>query len=218
MEVLHTSDLHHRFATGHSAITPLKGINLEMQSGQFVVIRGPSGSGKTTLLLACGAMRKPTSGSVHVAGQDVYALPAGDRAGFRSKKIGFLFQTMELIPYLSLLDNLLLVPGVKASQAQLWLEKLGLADRWNHKPYALSQGEIQRAALARAMVHDPVLVVADEPTGNLDPQNTQVVFESFQKFASDGGAVLVATHETDAIKAASKIYRLESGSLICETT
>jgi ABC-type lipoprotein export system ATPase subunit len=218
MDVLRVTKLCHSFSSGKTVVEPLRGVELVVGKGQFVAITGPSGCGKTTLLLACGAMRKPTGGVVSIDGEDVYGLPTSRRAALRSTKIGYLFQTMELLPYLSVLDNLLLVPGARATDADRWLSKLGLTDRANHRPDSLSQGEIQRAALARAMIHNPMLVIADEPTGNLDPDNTAAVFESLQQFANDGGAVLVASHETNVANLASKTYRLESGCLAAVET
>jgi ABC-type lipoprotein export system ATPase subunit len=213
MDVLRVTNLSHSFSSGKSTVEPLRGVDLIVGKGQFVAITGPSGCGKTTLLLACGAMRKPTGGVVSIDGDDVYGLPTSRRAALRSTKIGYLFQTMELLPYLSVLDNLLLVPGARATDADKWLSKLGLTDRANHRPDSLSQGEMQRAALARAMIHNPMLVIADEPTGNLDPDNTAAVFKSLQQYANDGGAVLVASHETNVANLASQTYRLESGGL-----
>jgi ABC-type lipoprotein export system ATPase subunit len=213
MDVLQVNKLCHSFSSGKTAVEPLRGVDLVVGRGQFVAITGPSGCGKTTLLLACGAMRKPTGGVVSIDGDDVYDLSTSRRAALRSTKIGYLFQTMELLPYLSVLDNLLLVPGARAADADEWLSKLGLTDRANHRPDSLSQGEMQRAALARAMIHNPMLVIADEPTGNLDPDNTAAVFESLQQYTNDGGAVLVASHETNVANLASQTYRLDSGCL-----
>ena len=214
MEVLRTTGLRHSFSAGKTLVEPLQGVDLTVDEGEFVAVSGASGCGKTTLLLACGAMRKPTDGVVCIDGVDVYGISASQRAALRSTTLGYLFQTMELVPYLSVLDNLLLVPGTHIADAKDWLDRLGLADRVSHRPDSLSQGEIQRAALARALIHKPKLIIADEPTGNLDPENTVIVFETLRQYASDGGAVLVASHEPNVSELASHVFRIESGQLI----
>jgi len=179
----------------------------------MVAVQGESGSGKTTLLLACGAMQKPTSGKVLLNQRDVFDLTPAARSQFRASQIGYLFQTLQLVPYLNVLDNVRIVKGVTAGTAKQWLERLGLDDRLHHKPDALSHGQRQRVALARAIAHRPALVIADEPTGNLDGKNARLVFDSLREFADGGGAVLIAAHEPAIADFADRILHIKSGHL-----
>ena len=211
--VLTVDDLGHTFASGSNTIQVLRDVSMNVNATEMVVIRGASGSGKTTLLLACGAMQAPTTGNVTVNDQNVFQLSPASRSQFRAREIGYLFQTLQLIPYLSLLGNIRIVRGVTTKTAKLWLKKVGLDDRAHHKPEALSHGQRQRAALARALAHRPKLVIADEPTGNLDPANAKMVFEALREFANEGGAVLVATHDDLVQSLADRTLQLESGFL-----
>jgi ABC-type lipoprotein export system ATPase subunit len=197
----------------------LNDVQLSVAPGECVAIVGASGVGKTTLLLTCGGLRRPTGGTVVVAGQNLYDLPWRKRTAYRAAHIGFVFQTMGLIPYLTLWDNLLVVPGASPELATRWCERLGLEGRKFHIPGKLSQGERQRAAVARALVHRPRLVLADEPTGNLDAENSQIVFGALIGFAKEGGAVVVATHDItpSTTGVCTRTLKLQSGELV-ETT
>lgn len=215
-ELLRAQGLRQEFVGGRKrVVTPLQDVNLVVQSGEFIAITGPSGCGKTTLLLACGGLRRPTAGTVHVNGIDMYGLPTARRTAFRSTNIGFVFQTLALIPYLSLWENLIVVPGACRPSVDRWLDQLGLGHRRDHKPTELSQGEQQRAAVARALVHEPRLVLADEPTGNLDAENGRLVFAALSNFAENEGAVLVVTHDLSLAQSGgcSRVLRLFSGNL-----
>lgn len=201
------------YAGSDQRLEVLRGIDLEVDASKMVAIQGESGSGKTTLLLACGAMQQPTSGRVLINQQDVFESSTASRSQFRARHIGYLFQTLQLVPYLNVLDNVRIVRGVTTTTAKQWLARLGLSDRLRHKPSALSHGQRQRVALARAIVHRPALVIADEPTGNLDAGNTRLVFETLREFADDGGAVLIASHDPTIESFADQVLFLESGSL-----
>lgn len=179
--------------------TVLEDVSLELRSGDFVAIRGPSGCGKTTLLLIAGGLLRPDAGEVVVDGRSLYELCPEDRARVRSRRFGFVYQQFHLMPYLDVLDNVLVPTLVtrrnERSRAAALIENLGLEHRIYHKPSELSIGERQRTALARALLCRPGILLADEPTGNLDEENTRIVLEHLRKFAEDGGAVLVATHD-----------------------
>jgi len=222
------------FRTSRGEVKALDGISLRIERGEFVVIRGPSGSGKTTLLLTLGGMLRPTRGRVLFAGKDLYALAERDRARIRSESIGFVFQMFHLVPYLTALENVLLAarprsrpePAPESSRKEAAsggprrdaareageiLQAFGLAGRERHRPAQLSAGEKQRTALARALVHRPEVVLADEPTGNLDPDNAAQVMEGLGKFHREGGTVVLVTHGTLADGHASRILHLEGG-------
>ena len=162
------------FRKNGSEVTSLDRFTADIGAGEFVAVRGPSGSGKTTLLLTLGGMQRPSAGLVQFSGHDLYGLSSADRAGLRSGEIGFVFQMFHLVPYLDLMGNVLLAsPGKPGSavrkRAGELLDKLGLAERVSHRPGELSAGERQRLAVARALLNRPKLILADEPTGNLDP-------------------------------------------------
>lgn len=195
----------------------LHDVNFEIAAGEMVVIQGNSGSGKTTLLLDCGAMQNPTSGRVEINQKDIFNLSPSARNAFRSSQIGYLFQTLELVPYLSLLDNVRMVKSVTTESAKRWLDRLGLSDRQSHKPDSLSHGQRQRGALARAVAHQPDLLIVDEPTGNLDPVNARIVFETLREIADQGAAVLVASHDPGIYSIADRHYQIESGTLTSGT-
>ncbi|MBL9172865.1 MAG: ATP-binding cassette domain-containing protein [Verrucomicrobiales bacterium] len=200
----------------------LRELSFEAARGDMVVIRGPSGAGKTTLLLTLGGMLRPNSGSVMLDGQDLYSLSAADRARLRNRRIGFVFQLFHLVPYLSVHENILAglpgsVDGTLRRRASGLLEELGLASRENHRPAALSAGERQRTALARALLKEPSVMLADEPAGNLDPANGAVVFQHLEDYRRKGGTVIVVTHGTESIPATARRLRLENGVLLEES-
>ena len=197
-------------------VTALEGVTVNVAAGELVAVQGPSGSGKTTLLLAAGGLLVPDSGEVVVDGQELYALSPEKRARLRGATIGFVFQQFHLIPYLSVLRNVLApslaVPAPDArDRAEELLARFGLTDRIRHVPAELSTGERQRTALARALLNRPKLLLADEPTGNLDGQNSDVVLGHLAEFAGAGGAVLLVTHDLQAAKRAQRHIRLVAG-------
>ena len=201
-----------------SPVHAISAVSLDVSPGQFVVVRGPSGSGKSTLLSLIGALARPTSGRVVVAGQDLGAMSPAARASFRAQRIGFVFQTFHLLPYLTVLENVLLgaSDGQKAScrtRARELLEEFGLGHRLGHRPAELSIGESQRVAIARALVNAPGLVLADEPTGNLDPENSATVLGLLAGFHRDGGTVLLVTHQEAADRYAQRVVLLRDGKV-----
>jgi putative ABC transport system ATP-binding protein len=209
-----------RLPTGD--VYALADADLAIEEGEFVAAKGPSGSGKSTLLLTVGGMARPTSGLVRVDGTDVYALTPGERAKFRAENIGFVFQTFHLVPYLSVLENVLLPTLTDADSAadrgtaRELLERFQLGHRAQHRPAELSIGERQRAALARALLNRPRLLLADEPTGNLDPDNATEVMEYLRGFQHDGGTVLVVSHDQLVDGYAQRVIRLREGRLVPE--
>ena len=207
------------FRKNGSEVTSLDRFTAKVAEGEFVAVRGPSGSGKTTLLLTLGGMQRPSAGSVQLAGRDLYALSPAERARLRSSEIGFVFQMFHLVPYLDLLGNVLLAcPGKPSAEvrqrASGLMDELGLADRASHRPGELSAGERQRLAVARALLNHPKLILADEPTGNLDPENAAEVIRHLAEFHRGGGTVVLVTHGAAADAHADRTLRLEQGRLV----
>ena len=205
------------YDTPRGQIEALRDITLRVRRGDFVVIRGPSGSGKTTLLMTLGAMLKPSGGSVKFQGGSVYELRPSERSLFRGRNIGFIFQMFHLIPYLNLVENVLMarMPGSSTtdyhSRANKLLEELGLANRRFHRPPQLSAGEKQRTAIARALFNEPKVLLADEPTGNLDPENADEVMKHLRRFQASGGIVVLVTHADQPDESADRIVSLKNG-------
>jgi putative ABC transport system ATP-binding protein len=202
-------------------VCALDDVSFTLEPGRFIAVRGPSGCGKSTLLLAAGALMRPDGGRVTIDGQDPYALTPEARAAFRAAKVGFVFQQFHLVPYLNVLDNVLtaslgLANGSAASarqRAQELLEQFGMSGRATHVPAELSTGERQRAALARALLNGPTLLLADEPTGNLDPGNADLVLQCLFDFAAAGGGVLLVTHDARAAEHAHAVIDMADGRI-----
>jgi putative ABC transport system ATP-binding protein len=205
----------------HQQTTGLRDADLVVEAGDYVAVVGPSGSGKSTLLLILGGMLSPTSGRVCVDGQSVYDLPANGRAALRKEKIGFVFQTFNLVPYLSALENVqipLLLKGMapqdQVSTATRVLTRVGLGDRLDHKPCELSVGQQQRVALARMLANDPKVILADEPTGNLDPDTGTSVLDFFAELNSEGRTIVMVTHDMRAAASAKRVLRITDGTIV----
>ena len=196
----------------YGAVTALAPFDLEVKQGEFVAVKGVSGSGKTTLLLMLGGMLRPTQGTVHFDGADVYSQPSHARAEYRASEVGFVFQMFHLVPYLNVAENIQLAArnGSGGNQPNKLLERFGLGHRLTHTPGELSAGERQRVALARALVNEPRLILADEPTGNLDPENDRQVFEHLSEFHRAGGTVIVVTHGSTTDEFADRIVNLKT--------
>ena len=201
-------------------VQALSDVSLEIPTGDFVAIVGPSGSGKSTLLLTLGAMLSPSAGQVLVEEESIYDLDPASRAALRRKKIGFVFQTFNLVPYLSALENvqlpLLLAGASEADQqerAAALLHRVGLDDRLDHKPSELSVGQQQRVALARMLANSPRVILADEPTGNLDPDTGQSILSSLEELNREGLTIILVTHNMRAADRANRVLRLVDGSV-----
>lgn len=201
-------------------VTALQEVNLLISRGEFVCVIGPSGSGKSTFLLALGGLIRPTTGKIYIEGNSIYDLTVSERAKIRQSTLGFIFQTFNLIPYLTALENvqvpLCIAKNSHKEQIKIateLLEKFGLGDRFNHKPAELSVGEQQRVALARALANKPSILLADEPTGNLDPICTGEVFDYFRRLHQEGMTVVVVTHDYDAAKCANRQLEIIEGRL-----
>ena len=199
-------------------VTVLDGVSAEIQAGTFSAIRGASGSGKSTLLMICAGLMASDDGQVIIDGTDVSTLGPQQCNQFRSSTLGFVFQRFHLIPYLSVADNIRLVSLNQKDNREdderikELLDKFGLSHRAEHIPGKLSVGEQQRCALARALFNRPQLIFADEPAGNLDPDNAALVLKTFREFVSDGGTVLMVTHDPQAAELADETWMLESAS------
>ena len=216
---LSVKNLSKRYRGPESVVQALEGVSLSVETGELVVVEGPSGCGKSTLLLAAGGLLAPDEGQVVVDGQNLYELSPDERARFRAENIGFVFQQFHLIPYLSVSDNVLapclaLPQPDAADRAEELIARFGLMDRRYHVPAELSTGERQRTALARALLNRPKLLLADEPTGNLDPENAEVVLGYLAEFARSGGAVLLVTHDAQAVPYAQRVIHLSEGGLL----
>lgn len=208
--------------TYHTAgpdVCALDAVSVSVESGSFTAVQGPSGCGKSTLLLIAGGLLAPESGTVQIDGSNPYALTADGRARFRATNVGFVFQQFHLVPYLDVLDNVL-APAVAADvpqareRAEELIHKFGMEHRLHHTPGQLSTGERQRTALARALLHGPKLLLADEPTGNLDRENAEAVLGYLKEFTGHGGAVLLVTHDDHAVSYADEVVRLRDGRLV----
>lgn len=216
--MLSLNEVDKAFAGPDGNVLAVRGISLSVEAGELVAIQGPSGSGKSTLLFMSGALLKPTRGTVVLYGEDPYTLSPNERSAFRAKSIGFIFQQFHLVPYLSVLNNVLAAntacpqPGYRERADEL-LRHFHLEHRANHLPSQLSVGERQRAALSRALLNRPKLLLADEPTGNLDRDNATVVMEALRSYAEDGNAVLVVTHDPVAADGSHRSIRIRDGQL-----
>jgi putative ABC transport system ATP-binding protein len=198
-------------------------VNLSIGQGDFICIVGPSGSGKSTVLLTLGGMLSPSEGRVLFEDRSLYDLPANERARVRREKIGFVFQTFNLVPYLSAIENvevpLLLAretDGDQTARAESLLKKVGLGDRLDHKPPELSVGQQQRVALARMLANDPEVILADEPTGNLDPATSQQIIEFLADLNAEGKTIVMVTHDQRAAMKAERILWLYNGTISTE--
>lgn len=196
----------------YGEVTALEQTSLSAGPGDFIALHGPSGSGKSTLLQIAGALLRPDRGEVLIEGQDPYTLSPNHRSQFRLEHLGFVFQDSNLLPYLSLVENICAPALSSASadpdRAESLLEHFGLTHRRRHRPSELSVGERQRVALARALLLQPKLLLADEPTGNLDPDNTDLVLGYLEEYAAAGNAVIIATHEQLAIARSNRRHPL----------
>ena len=211
-------DLRKSYYLGRQELPVLKGINLEIGQNEYVALMGPSGSGKSTLMNILGCLDSPTSGKYILSSHDVSKMADDDLATVRNMEIGFVFQQFNLLPRLTAAENVslpLVYAGVprkeRLEKALVMLERVGLADRSHHKPNELSGGQCQRVAITRALINDPSLILADEPTGNLDSKTSIEIMDIFGKIHSQGNTVVLVTHEEDIAAYAHRVVRLRDG-------
>ena len=216
--IIQTTDLTKVYVMGSTEVRALNGVSLSIQKNEYVALMGPSGSGKSTLMNLLGCLDTPTSGGYDLNDTVVSTMSDSELAEIRNKEIGFVFQTFNLMPRLSALDNValpLVYSGVKKSKreerAEEVLSLVGLGDRVDHKPNELSGGQRQRVAIARALVNNPSIILADEPTGNLDTKTSVEIMEIFEKIHAAGNTVILVTHEEDISEHAHRIIRLRDG-------
>ena len=219
MSVLVADNLQKSYVSGDARVDALAGVSFELAKGDFVALMGPSGCGKSTLLHLCGAMDRATGGSILLNGRNLATLGDDDLTHVRRAHVGFVFQFFNLLPTLTVADNIALpclLSGVKGDEAdrraRKVAERVGIAHRLSHYPQQVSGGEMQRAAIARALVHEPLLLVADEPTGNLDSENGANVLALLSELNREMGVtVLLATHAADVAAAATRIQKMKDG-------
>jgi len=219
--MIRLQDITKVYPMGKRELTVLSGVNLNIKKGELVAIMGPSGSGKTTLLNLIGCLDKPTSGSYYLEDREVSRLSSNELAQVRAQKVGFVFQTFNLLPRLSALANVELgmryAGGSDRSQALEALAKVGLSDRANHRPTELSGGEQQRVAIARALVKKPPLILADEPTGNLDSRSGEEIISVLTSLhAEQGITLLMITHDANIAHHCQRIIHLKDGEVVSE--
>ena len=219
MTILESRALNKIYTVDHQEIKVLNDISLQVETGEFLVITGSSGSGKTTLLTLLSGLDKPTSGRVFIDQQDITRASEDELAPLRNRMIGFVFQSFHLIPSMSALENIMFPAELQGlanarTKARRLLERVGLSNRADNLPSRLSGGEKQRVSLCRAMINDPKLIFADEPTGNLDSKNGRIVFEQLVEMKNEQGATLVVvTHNREITAEADRVLRLKDGRL-----
>jgi putative ABC transport system ATP-binding protein len=216
--VIDVRDLHKDYVMGDTIVHALDGVTTEIYEGDFVAIMGPSGSGKSTFMNAVGCLDRPSSGDYFLNGEEVSAMGDVELAQIRNKYIGFVFQTFNLLPRTSALKNVelpLMYAGTKgrSERAKGAIELVGLTDRMHHKPNELSGGQQQRVAIARAIVNDPVLILADEPTGNLDTRTSHEIMALFQELNDQGKTIIIVTHEAEIAQHCRRVIRFRDGRI-----
>ena len=210
------------YAMGRRTLEVLRGVSLDVRRGEFLALRGASGAGKSTLLHLIGGLDSPSAGEIHFAGQNIAGFSERELTDFRNRRVGFVFQAYHLLPELDALENVCLparvarMPAARAeARGRELLDRVGLGDRWEHKPFELSGGEQQRVAIARALVNEPELVLADEPTGNLDSRTGGGIIELLKKLHAEKQTTLViATHDAKVAAHAQRVFELADGCIV----
>tara|TARA_B100001105_G_scaffold175398_1_gene141315 strand:- start:2155 stop:2844 length:690 start_codon:yes stop_codon:yes gene_type:complete len=222
--IISSENLSRQFRVGTVTINALNEVSFAVNKNEFVALMGASGSGKSTLMNLIGCLDSATSGSYNLNGTNVKEMDENSLANVRNKEIGFIFQTFNLLPRYTALENVILpliYAGIKKEEREIMAEKalenVGLSDRMTHKPNELSGGERQRVAIARALVNNPSIILADEPTGNLDSETSIEIMKLFQKIHQKGNTIIVVTHEEDIAKYAGRIIRLKDGIIESDT-
>jgi putative ABC transport system ATP-binding protein len=221
MALIEMRGIRKEYVLGETVVPALQGIDLEVDSGEFVAVWGPSGSGKTTLLNLIGVLDEPSQGNVVIGGVDVHSLSDNARSELRNNSIGFIFQNFSLVPVLSALENVMLplqisgmVPSKAKAKALGRLEEVGLGELIHHRPFKMSGGQQQRVAIARALVNDPSLVIADEPTANLDSVNAHTIIDIMGELnEKDGITFIFSTHDQRLLDRVKRLVRLEDGRI-----
>lgn len=223
-KIIETTEISKTYRMGAEIVQALKSISINVNKGEYVAFMGPSGSGKSTLMNIIGCLDSPTSGNYVLNGKDVSDMSENELAEIRNKEIGFVFQTFNLLPRASCLDNValpLIYAGFNKSdreeKAFHTLESVGLGDRVHHRPNELSGGQRQRVAIARALVNNPSIILADEPTGNLDSKTSYSIMELFHELHQKGNTIIMVTHEDDIAHYAHRIVRLRDGLVETDT-
>ena len=219
--MIHATNLHRSYSIGKKQVEVLHGLDLHIKRGEKVFLCGPSGAGKTTLMYTLAGLEQPLQGQVVIDGTDIYALSAKERARFRNRTMGFIFQNYMLMPELTALENASLATAVAGREATdrvvALLERVGLADRLDHLPNELSGGEQQRVAIARALAHEPSIIFADEPTGNLDSRNGGQILDLLFELAEQGGKTLVVvTHDASIAARGDRVLTIRDGVVSTE--
>src|SRR5690606_17346015 len=222
--IIHIEQLRKSYFMGPHELPVLKGITLDVYRNEYVALMGPSGSGKSTLMNILGCLDSPTGGSYVLNGRDVSKMQDNDLADVRNKEIGFVFQQFNLLPRLTAVENValpLVYAGIPKKQrtemAMAVLEKVGLAERSHHKPNEMSGGQGQRVAIARALVNNPSIILADEPTGNLDTKTSHEIMNILDNIQAQGNTVILVTHEEDIARYAHRVVRLRDGLIETDT-
>ena len=221
MSYIVAENLVKKYGNGSATVTAVAGISLSLDEGEFIGVMGESGSGKSTLLGMIGAMNAPTSGRLTVDDIDVYGLGQEQRADFRREFLGFIFQSFHLVPYLTVIENVMLPLAIvkagkknKRMMAEAALARVGLSDKADRLPGQISGGEKERVAIARSIVNEPPVLLADEPTGNLDTQTTREIMELLSQLNKDGMTIIMVTHSPDCAEYAQRVVRVSDGRLL----
>jgi putative ABC transport system ATP-binding protein len=219
--MIHMKGIRKVYSTGRVEVTALRGVDLDVGGNEYVAVVGPSGSGKSTLMNILGCLDSPTSGEYVLSGESVAGLDRNRLAEIRNKHIGFVFQNFNLLPYATALENVelpLLFAGVGTSErrnrAAAMLERVNLADRMDHRPTELSGGQMQRVAIARALVNRPAMVLADEPTGNLDSASGRAIVDLFGELHAAGQTIVMITHDAGVARIASRSVQIRDGEIV----